>query len=926
MRMANVEQHFLGFEQTPLEAAASHIVERYGSDLSGLIIALPGGRAMRRLQDLLGEAAGRDWTPPTMLTQGQVVDRLLPVQRTTASRLVRTLAWEKALRGLPKKHITALAPNAGNDADLSYFAPQLRTLHQEFVSAGIEFQAVLEPGVLNADSDREGQRWEALVHAQGLYRAALAEAAVDDPHDARRAALNAGDVVRDVRLVLVGVVDPTKLLRETLDVLDGEVLALVPADKSWTDAFDSIGALLPDAVMQRPLEISEGAWRVVDGPADQSREVVRILAGWQKEHDADGISIGVADREVAPHLAGLLESNGVLTRDPGAHTIGESSPVRLMRDLAQFLDKRGFVDLATLWRHPDLEAQLGLDAATSPASELDAYYDRHLPHRVADTWIGANATHPRDPGPRVDAAWKAMTQCLGKLVTESGTRPLNAWIPAFHQALTNLYASRDFNLDVEVDRQIDIALKALIAALDDLEDIPRSLDPISSASQAIAIWIDTVASDPIPPAGGLEGQATIEMLGWLEVPLDDAPAVIITGVQEGSLPASETADAFLPDGLRRQLNLACDHDRCARDRFGLDVALRTRAPGDAVLITGRQNAKGDPLRPSRLLFQAEANEVVNRVRSWIDESGQPGATAAKPQDVAPVPHVDQDKETWSVTSFSDYMTSPYVFHLRHVLGLRTVDDDTQELDARSFGSLAHDVLDAMAKEGPHDATDPEVLADWLVARLAKLVVSRYGKLAMPAVALQQRQLEWRLRRFAPWQVQRHADGWRILASEWAPDGGSVEFPVDGNPIQLRGRIDRIDRHLNGYWAILDYKTTAEPKTAGSAYKVKTGEWKDLQLPMYAWLTQELIETNDLRDAPQLGYINLPKSATSSPLSLPRKLWEGDEISEGWGLARQIVRDVRAGHTRDLGKPPGFLDPMMADLVERARLCGVEAQA
>tara|TARA_R110002074_G_scaffold268875_2_gene440876 strand:+ start:696 stop:3470 length:2775 start_codon:yes stop_codon:yes gene_type:complete len=924
--MANVERHFLGFDRTPLEAAAHHIVERYGSDLSGLIIALPGGRAMRRLQDLLGEAAGKNWTPPTMLTQGGVVDRLLPVRRTTASRLVRTLAWEKALRGLPSTHVQALVPNAGTDADLSYFAPQLRTLHQEFVSAGIEFEAVLEPGVLNSDSDREGQRWEALVHAQGLYRAALSEAGIDDPHDARRAALNAGEVAQGVRLILVGIVDPTTLLRETLEVLDGEVLALVPADASWSDAFDTIGALIPDQVLQRPLEIPDGAWRVVDGPADQSREVVRILADWQGELDADGISIGIADREVAPHLSGLLESHGILTRDPGARTIGESSPVRLLRDLAQFLDKRGFVDLATLWRHPDLESQLGLDADTSPASELDAYYDRHLPHRVTDVWIGAKATHPRDPGPRVDAAWKAMTVCLGELVTESGTRPLHAWIQAFHAALTNLFGQREFDADVEMDRQIEVALKALLAALDDLEGIPRSLDPVSSASQAITIWIDTVASEPIPPAGAIEGQPTLELLGWLEVPLDDADAVIVTGVQEGSLPASETADAFLPDGLRRQLNLSSDHDRSARDRFGLDLVMRTREPGKAVLITGRQNANGDPLRPSRLLFQAEADQVVQRIRSWIETSGQAGAVAAKPDAVTPVPHQDQDKETWSVTSFADYMASPYVFHLRHVLRLRTLDDDRQELDARSFGSLAHDVLDDMAKEGPHDATDPEVLADWLVTRLAKLVATRYGKLAMPAVALQQRQLEWRFRHFAPWQVQRHADGWRILASEWEPEGKSVSFDVDGQPIQLRGKIDRIDRHLNGYWAILDYKTTADPKTANSAYKPKTGEWKDLQLPLYAWLTQELIEPHDLRDEPQLGYINLPKTATSSPLSLPKTLWEGDELAAAWDVARQIVRDVRAGRTRDLGKRPKFLDPMIADLFERAEICTVEAQA
>jgi len=109
------------------------------------------------------------------------------------------------------------------------------------------------------------------------------------------------------------------------------------------------------------------------------------------------------------------------------------------------------------------------------------------------------------------------------------------------------------------------------------------------------------------------------------------------------------------------------------------------------------------------------------------------------------------------------------------------------------------------------------------------------------------------------------------------------FPLGG--LTISGKIDRIDRHVDGRVRVLDYKTgdtVVEPDEAhGRAVRPeddgrpewmrwadaegKIRVWKDLQLPMYrravaaAW-----------GDAVACGYFNLPKAAGGTAVMM----WAG----------------------------------------------------
>jgi hypothetical protein len=198
--------------------------------------------------------------------------------------------------------------------------------------------------------------------------------------------------------------------------------------------------------------------------------------------------------------------------------------------------------------------------------------------------------------------------------------------------------------------------------------------------------------------------------------------------------------------------------------------------------------------------------------------------------------------------------------------------------------------------GPHDSVDAELVGHYLAERLHARAAAEFGAAPLPAVALQLEQLEHRLRAFARRQAARAAEGWRIHAVEWKPPT-PVVLDVDGCLLELSGKIDRIDRHPDGRWAILDYKTGDKKRTPREAHRRKDGSWIDLQLPLYRRLAGELA----LGGEPQLGYAWIAKEEHDTGFFFDD--FAPAELAEALEVARSVVRAMRAGDFREPGRGP-----------------------
>ena len=168
-----------------------------------------------------------------------------------------------------------------------------------------------------------------------------------------------------------------------------------------------------------------------------------------------------------------------------------------------------------------------------------------------------------------------------------------------------------------------------------------------------------------------------------------------------------------------------------------------------------------------------------------------------------------------------------------------------------------------------------------------------------AVRIQVEQLRARLHAFAGWQARRTADGWRIVGVECSTPREGIPFVVDGEPIQLTGRIDRIDYHPESReLLLLDYKTSDKAKSPEETHcQRRYGEivgWVDLQLPLYEQILPHLFASGALGDvtpaAVRVGYITLPRDLEGTGERLAA--WPPAAVDAALEQAYDVVRALR----------------------------------
>lgn len=923
----SIERVFLGWESPALPRAAAWLRERYASggtwDLGGVVIVTPGARAGRRLLEVLVEAAGDlILLPPRMITPGDLPEQLYREPgAVVVNDLRRTLARTHMLREADEelvKRIVPAPPDPGNIREWWNLARDLERVYDAAAAGAVEPHEV--PTLCRNVLDfRDEERWDALDRLGRAYHSALAEHGLKDHHAARLDALNTGRCAAERDIVLLCTADldrlPARMLRQAAEAASptsGGIISLVHAPESEAAGFDDMGCLLVDYWQDRLIDLDPEAVRIVDRPRDQAYETLRLLETFGGRFAADQVTVGIGDEEMSPIIERTLEIAGIPARTAVAREVSRTAPVMLLGALAGFLGSERFDDFAALLRHPDIEEYLialsreQTSARPADASDifggwltlLDRYITAHLQGRLSERWLGEPATTAR-----LKHVWEAIRALAP--ADHQTPRPLPAWAPVITDALQRIYGRRELSRHDSSDRLLLLALQKVADAIREQADLDPgyAFIPRVTLADAVALLISRVAGASIPPAS--TGPA-VELLGWLELQLDDAPALIVTGVNEGHIPESVRADAFLPDRARRCLGLMDNRRRFARDKYAMIAILHSR---EAVrLISGRRGGDDHPLTPSRLLLACPPEELPERVlRFYGPKHGEAAAPPVVLQAgkasrfIVPPPRpLPEPITTLRVTAFRDYLRCPYRFYLQHVLDLETLDDRAVELDAASFGNLAHGVLEAFGKSELAASTDAAAIEEFVLNELGAAIRYKHGPDPGAAVTIQAEQLRDRLRSFARWQAGEATRGWRILAQERRV---TAEIGVDGVPFTVTGQIDRIDVHESGRFRIADYKT-GDAATDPIKVHVSGGDWVDLQLPLYRVLAASL-ELPGTRGEPELGFIQLPKDL--SRVGFVEAAWSPADLGAAIEVAREVIRGVRAGNFWPPKYPVEFME-------------------
>lgn len=891
-------------------------------ELSRSLVVLPGGRAGRRLKEILlerAESERRPLRPPDVTTVGGLPERLYTPSLPPPGGALTHQAWALALRETDAESLSALVPEraggGGAQGAPASLARTIQALHHEVAATGRDFRSVAGAcrGGFHFNDER---RWLVLARIQERYREILAEHRRMDPATARAEALKTGRVSCPLEVWVVGAPDLPPVARGLLAELGRSepVRILVAAPEGLADRFDALGCVLPDAWTDATVDVPDGQVELAAGPGEQADAVARRLAAFAEDVPAEEVTLGVPDPEVVPYVVERLEERAVRVRDARGVPLARTGAFRLLDALARYLESSELEALAGLVRHPAFEREALRSMAGRPrelGGLLDRYQSVHLQDaldRHALPSGGERVSDALQPGVR------SLLDALSKLLAPlAGERRLSVWAPRIGEFLAALFEQHGTQGGRgERRRETDALAEGIAAVLAEFQALPRSLDPSVPAHRALRLALDEVREMVVPPDTGEEA---VELLGWLELALDDATEMIVAGFNDPHVPASVTSHPFLPHGLRERIGLLDNRSRWARDLLVLRTLLATRER--IALVAGRRTALGDPQLPSRLLFATDAETVARRVLGLLDVEGEEEREAGSSEVERAAPRPEEEGRASAfrlppepelsspspprrlrVTAFRRILSDPYKYALEDVLDLNRIDDEAREMDGGVFGSLAHEVVKRFGESSARHSSDEREIRSALSEILADETRDRFGTGPLPAVRLQVAQLGARLRAFAREQARWVGEGWVIRRVEVSPPGEGTPFDVDGEPILLRARLDRIDENVRtGAWCVLDYKTGEAGPPAGSHRAGRPPRWVDLQLPLYRLLASSVANDDGEPLIPRealsglgVGYVLLPRDLGEVGVSLAE--WSGADYAEAEEEARRVVRFLR----------------------------------
>jgi len=383
-------------------------------------------------------------------------------------------------------------------------------------------------------------------------------------------------------------------------------------------------------------------------------------------------------------------------------------------------------------------------------------------------------------------------------------------------------------------------MTAMAGLLDELEAGPVSMET-ASASGIHSLFGHLVRQTRIPFRGiPLEG---FQILGFLETRCLKFQRVMIFDVNEGVLPPESRPDPILPPDLRRHLGLPDKKQAVEISRYHFQRLLA--GAKEIHLFFSEDKGRVRSRFIEELIWEAEKHAGRRDVIPIHNPVMVPRPKIPSAFPVKKSPQVIDflSSFTFSATALDTYLSCPFRFYAKYVLGLDAPDTiDRDEIDPLLVGNLVHDIL----REFYLPWLDREIQFE---ADCEKALVKRSdmalegifgpGVKWSGSVRLFREVLLYRLSNFLRLE-RKHAQGHMLMGLE-------VPCKMDlnlggGRKVRVKGVLDRIEKDRKGTVWVIDYKTgsiiqlpRATVASGVSGRETIKQEIASFQLPMYLLL-------------------------------------------------------------------------------------------
>ena len=904
-----VERHFLGWDAPVVRKVRDYLIPlppQGPVDLRNTLVLAPTRQAGRRLREALAVYCAEHDTylmSPGIRTPFQL---LRPDgDAATANPMEMSALWADLLRTTDLTQYPGLFPSGAPVRDFRWAlqtGAMLQSLRDELAEHGESIHSLLASR--SADLE-ERDRWEDLERLEALFVSQLDTrfGLVDPCFEMLRSASKPRLPDSVDRIVLACNPDPTPAALRALDALSTSttIAVLVHAPDSLAGEFDRWGRPIPERWHTAIVEIPGTDIMLASAPSAQSGLALDVIERevWLPQD----IALGVPDTAITPYLESSLAERGIATYDPSGVPMARHPVVQLLHVYHDLLTSGSYAAFSNLVRNADILEYLYLAHGVSSRellTQLDEFQNIHLPGSLCELSARLGSTREVDSGGSYPAFAVALST-LEKLLHGTQDDAPETRLRSFLRAV---YSTRELRTGAPEDQEFRAVADRVDEALRLLSD--GCLPSLNlSTHEVMEVLLLYLAGNRYtlerPPE-------SVDLEGWLELPWNDAPLLIVTGMNDGSVPGRPANESFLPDSLRRQLGLRSEEDRLTRDIFLAHTLVESRrGAGRICFIAGKFGQQGEPLRPSRLLFRCSDEDLPGRAQRLF---GAPDDTRPSVPsrisfrlDPSIPPSSDASirvPDRLTATAFRDYLNCPFRFYLKRVLRMETLTDTKREMDALDFGTLVHDALARLAADAElRNCMDATMLRRFLHGCVDDWARARFGPNPPLHLTMQLDVARERLSAAARVQAEEASQGWEILMSEQ-----SVDIAV--GPTLVSGRIDRVDRHRqSGVIRILDYKTSDSAKPPAELHLGTVREdtrdyaqveaagrmrrWTDLQLPLYVRMVTPLVDANACIEA---GYFNLPRDTDGARVDIWKEL-TGPLLSRADDCAAGVIADIQS---------------------------------
>ncbi len=334
------------------------------------------------------------------------------------------------------------------------------------------------------------------------------------------------------------------------------------------------------------------------------------------------------------------------------------------------------------------------------------------------------------------------------------------------------------------------------------------------------------------------------ILGQLEARLIHADKVILAGLNEDTWPALPAQDPWMSRGMRQAMGLPLPernitlsaHDfvqgGCAKEVFLTRSTKKDNVPTVPARWLQRLRAIGEATNRNNIFDDTSPYILWSRAADESESKFQ--STLEAPY---PLPPVEKRPREFSVSSLELLMRDPYSLYAKKILKLKPLKPLEEAEGPKEKGSHYHKILHEFCElhpvEIPNNAYD----------KLIQIGARTFGDaLDNPSLWV-----SWwpRFENMASWFIS-HEKEWREKGYNFS--AGEVEGRTLLGDYILTARADRIDRHTDQSYAVIDYKT-------GSSSFIN----KDVAAGFYPQLP---VEALILQDNQGQGFANIEGGETS----------------------------------------------------------------